>query len=76
MEDTGALPNDTGFWDYLMSSTLEDFKMLVYEQDWLDVQVRNTKELQVSTVGLSTHAAAGSSRHYYNRRCVLRDLVH
>ena len=48
MEKGGALPNDTGFWDYLMSSSINSFKLMVYEQDWLDLQVTRVEALRVS----------------------------
>lgn len=48
VEEKGALPTDPTFWDYLMSTSSNNWKLMVYEQDWLDVQVREVEALRVS----------------------------
>ena len=45
VEDKAALPVDPSFWDYLMGSSQREWGLLVYEQDWLDVQFAFTKAL-------------------------------
>ena len=48
VEEDVALPVDSTFWDYLMSTSQTQWSLIVYEQDWLDVQYPKTKALQVS----------------------------
>ena len=48
VEEDVALPVDSAFWDYLMASSQIQWSLIVYEQDWLDVQYPKTKALQVS----------------------------
>ena len=31
-----ALPNSSSFWQFLMSSSRDEWRLTVYEQDWLD----------------------------------------
>ena len=47
-----ALPVDQKFWDYLIESSQIEWSLIVYEQDWLDVQYPKTKALQVSPAKL------------------------
>lgn len=47
VEEDVALPVDSTFWDYLMASSQTEWSLIVYEQDWLDVQYPKTKALQV-----------------------------
>ena len=48
VEENVALPVDSTFWDYLMASSQIQWSLIVYEQDWLDVQYPKTKALQVN----------------------------
>ena len=48
VEEDVALPVDSAFWGYLMASSQIQWSLIVYEQDWLDVQCPNTKALHVS----------------------------
>ena len=48
VEEDAALPVDPAFWDYLMASSQTQWSLIVYEQDWLDVQFPKTKALHVS----------------------------
>ena len=48
VEEDVALPVDSTFWDYLMASSQIQWSLIVYEQDWLDVQYPKTKALQAS----------------------------
>ena len=41
-----ALPNDSSFWDFLLSSSQKQWNLSVYEQDWLDTEYNGLKELQ------------------------------
>ena len=47
VEEGVALPVDPTFWDYLMASAQTQWSLIVYEQDWLNVQFSKTKALQV-----------------------------
>lgn len=47
VEEDVALPVDAIFWDYLMRSSQIQWSLIVYEQDWLDVQYPKTRALQV-----------------------------
>ena len=49
VEEDTALPVDPTFWDYLMASSQTQWSLIVYEQDWLDMQYPKTKALQVSS---------------------------
>ncbi len=40
LDNNGALPDDYAFWDYLISTSVENWKLITYEQDWLDSQFR------------------------------------
>ena len=48
VEEDAALPVDPAFWDYLMASSQTQWSLIVYEQDWLNVQFSKTKALHVS----------------------------
>ena len=48
VEEDVALPVDSAFWDYLMASSQIQWSLIVYEQDWLDVQYPKTKALLVN----------------------------
>ena len=50
VEEEASLPVEEAFWDYLLSSSKNNWNLLVYEQDWLDVAVVKLKALQVSCV--------------------------
>ena len=43
-----SLPNDPQFWEYLfLTAIIEDWNLIVYEQDWLFVESDNLPALQV-----------------------------
>ncbi len=48
VDSGGAVPVDASFWDFLLSSSKEQWNLLVYEQDWLYVQVGKVPQLIVS----------------------------
>ena len=50
MEPFASLPVEQAFWDFLLSSSKQEWGLLVYEQDWLDVEVERLVSLQVSTI--------------------------
>ena len=52
VEENVALPVDPTFWDYLMASSQIQWSLIVYEQDWLDVQYPKTKALQASRLSI------------------------
>jgi len=41
------LPVDPSFWDFLLSSSQQEWNLWVYEQDWLFVQYSRVMELLV-----------------------------
>ena len=41
-----AVPNDTDFWKYLLSTAKNDWNLMVYEQDWLDREYSAVNELR------------------------------
>ena len=41
-----ALPNDSSFWHFLLSSSQQQWNLWVYEQDWLDTEYEGLKELR------------------------------
>jgi hypothetical protein len=43
---SGALPNDGDFWDYLIS-TGSDWRLITYEQDWMEAQFLMVPEFKV-----------------------------
>ena len=47
IEPLAALPVDPAFWDFLLSSSKQNWSLLVYEQDWLDVAVEKLESLRV-----------------------------
>lgn len=47
VESEAALPVDQEFWDFLLSSSKDSWNLLVYEQDWLDVEVVKLEALRV-----------------------------
>ena len=47
VEEDIALPVDSTFWDYLMSSSQTEWGLMVYEQDWLLTQSGRTMALKV-----------------------------
>lgn len=49
VEPLASLPVQQEFWDFLMSSSKQSWNLLVYEQDWLDVEVQRLNSLQVSS---------------------------
>ncbi len=47
VDKNGAVPVDPAFWDYLLSDPVKDWRLIVYEQDWLNVELGKVKELMV-----------------------------
>ena len=45
-KDGFALPTDATFWRYLLSRAKNDLNLMVYEQDWLDVEYASVSELE------------------------------
>ena len=41
-----ALPDDSEFWRYLLSTSRDQWNLWVYEQDWLDSEFSNLRELE------------------------------
>ncbi len=41
-----AVPIDTHFWKYLLSTAKKDLNLIVYEQDWLDREYEHVNELR------------------------------
>ena len=54
VEEDAALPVDATFWDYLLRSSQIQWSLIVYEQDWLDVQYPRTRALLVSYSNFTT----------------------
>ncbi|KAK0063410.1 hypothetical protein Bpfe_007051 [Biomphalaria pfeifferi] len=57
-----SLPNDQKFWDFLFSRARNNWGLIVYEQDWLNVQLLSTQGLMTSlTTGRDWLMQMGSS---------------
>ena len=41
-----AVPIEEGFWEFLLTTAKYEWNLMVYEQDWLDVEYQHVKELQ------------------------------
>ncbi len=50
MDENGAIPVDPAFWDYLLSDPVNKWRLIVYEQDWLDTEVSRVPELRVKDI--------------------------
>ena len=48
--EDGALPVDPAFRYYLLSDPVNKWRLIVYEQDWLTMEVEHVKEILVSSV--------------------------
>ena len=42
------MPDDYAFWDYLISSSVNGWKMITYEQDWLDNEFNKMDHVKVA----------------------------
>ena len=62
-----ALPNDSSFWHFILSSSQKQWNLSVYEQDWLDTEYEGLKELRSDLIlGRTWLQQMGEAAHDLN----------